>query len=70
MDTKITGQPGTYRRWTRRLAGREQPRGRLHATGSANSTPLKIAPCDSAASRELATQQWFLPPDSSWTVTP
>lgn len=41
----------------------------LHATGSANSTPLQIAPCNSAK-RYLATQQWFLPPDSSWTVTP
>jgi Ricin-type beta-trefoil lectin domain len=42
----------------------------LHATGSANSTPLQIAPCDSATKRQLATQQWFLPPESSWTVTP
>jgi hypothetical protein len=42
----------------------------LNPTGSANSTPLQIAPCDPAGSRYVVEQEWFLPPDSSWTVTP
>ena len=42
----------------------------LNPTGSANSTPLQIAPCDTAGSRYRVEQEWFLPPDSSWTVTP
>ena len=42
----------------------------LQATGSANSTPLQIALCDTAVNRHIATQRWFLPPESSWTVTP
>ncbi len=42
----------------------------LGATGSANSTPLYIAPCLNKANRLFLTQVWYLPPESSWNVTP
>jgi hypothetical protein len=42
----------------------------LGATGSANSTPLYIAPCLNKANREFVTQVWYLPPESSWNVMP
>ena len=42
----------------------------LSATGSANSTPLYIAPCDTAENRYLPEQKWYLPPESSWNVMP